>query len=54
MTESRSDRTRAAVVEEVSKDRFSLQEVALDEVKNDIASLNGWIERVDAKFTQEC
>lgn len=26
----------------------------LDEAKNDIASLNGWLERVEAKFTKEC
>ncbi|KAK4037436.1 hypothetical protein OUZ56_029469 [Daphnia magna] len=54
MTESKSGKTRAAVVTEVSEDRFSLQEVALDEAKNDIASLNGWVERVDAKFTKKC
>ncbi|KAK4024070.1 hypothetical protein OUZ56_009460 [Daphnia magna] len=54
MAESKSGKTRAAVVTEVSDERFSLQEVALDEAKNDIDSLNGWIERVDAKFTKEC
>ncbi|KAK4021457.1 hypothetical protein OUZ56_003373 [Daphnia magna] len=53
MTESRSIKTRAAVAAEVSDDRFALQEVALDEAKSNIANLNGWVERVDAKFTKE-
>ncbi|KAK4027203.1 hypothetical protein OUZ56_016215 [Daphnia magna] len=53
-TDPRTIKTRAAVAAEVSDDLFSLQEVALDEAKNDIANLNGWVVRVDEKFTNEC
>ncbi|KAK4027199.1 hypothetical protein OUZ56_016211 [Daphnia magna] len=43
-TEPRTVKTRAAVAAE---------EVALDEARNDIAGLNGWLERVEARVTKE-
>ncbi|KAK4037832.1 hypothetical protein OUZ56_029858 [Daphnia magna] len=51
-TEPRSVKTRAAVTAEVSDERFSLQEIALDEAKNDIAGLNEWLERAEVKIAK--
>lgn len=51
-TEPRSARPKAAAVAEVSEDRFAVQEIVLDDARNDIARLE-WLEGVEEKIVRE-
>lgn len=52
-TEPRSVKNRAALAAEVPDKRFSLQEIALDDARNDIARLNEGLEGVKARIVKE-